>query len=547
MQIHRNFLLFPALSLLLALSGCKNETKKKAPEAYNSEKGTEPGRLTDDKKLQNSLSSEVDSSSFYSSEAISTFYSKNDFNPVWDQAEEREDLFRNIETIENEGLFPEDYHYSELKDLLNSAATNSPEQNTRLELLLTDAFLKLSHDLATGKLNPQKLYKNWGTPLNSVNPQQLLERAAKKGNISQLLDSLKPKNEVYIGLKKALRKIDKKEFANEEITRIPSGKLIRPGEKDKRIPLIAQRLDELGFLKTKADSSITYSENIEESLKAFQKTYSLEEDGIIGASTIDNLNMSKEDRFHQILVNMERWRWYPRNLGEEYLLINIPDFQLYLVKNGDKIGQYKVIVGMPSRQTPVFSDEIEYVIYNPTWTIPPTIERKDVIPGMRRDSDYLKDRSLKVYDAQNNRVDPSTINWNSSEPLKYTYRQGAGPTNPLGQVKLIFPNKYLVYLHDTPHREFFEKRNRARSSGCVRVQSVLQLAKYMLTDQPEYDDKKIQEILDSGKTTEIPVTKKVRVHLFYWTAYLNNDSIKFIDDLYGLDKKLWEQFKVSTN
>lgn len=536
-----------ALSLLISLFliACKNE--EKAPVAFEPKSTAEIKNLTTEKKLENTFSEGIDSSAFYTPSALSEFYRENKYQPVWDQAENRKDLFSNIENVESEGLFPEDYHFSELKELLNSAASNSPEQNTKLELLLSDAFLRLSHDLGTGKLNPKKLYKSWGTPLNSVDPQKLLEAVIKTGNIGKILDSLKPKSEVYTGLKNSLKKIDKNELSEEKITIIPSGKLVRPGESDKRIPLIAKRLNELGFLKSKVDSTTSYNERLEESLKRFQKAHGLEEDGIIGNSTISNLNMSKQDRYHQVLINMERWRWYPRDLGEQYLIINVADFQLKLVKNGDTIGTYKTMVGIPSRQTPVFSDEIEYVIYNPTWTIPPTIEKKDVIPGMRRDPDYLRNRSLNVYDSQNNRVDPSKIDWHSSEPLKYTYRQGAGPTNPLGQVKIIYPNKYMIYLHDTPHRELFDKKNRARSSGCVRVQNALKLAKYLLNDQPEYDDKKIQEILDSGKTTQIPVTKKVSVHHFYWTAYPVGDSIKFIDDIYSLDKKLWENFKPTRN
>lgn len=529
------------------LTACKNEVKEKDPVAFEPKNAAEVENLTSEKKLKNVFSEEIDSTDFFNPIVLAEFYRKKDYQPVWDQSKNREDLFSNIENIESEGLFPEDYHFSELKELLKSAASNSPAQNTKLELLLTDAFLRLSHDLGTGKLNPKQLYRNWGTPLNSVNSEKLLEKAISEGNISKILDSLTPKSEVYTGLKKALKEIDKAKLSEEKITVIPSGKLIKPGEQDERIPIIAKRLNELGFLQRRSDSTTFYKENIQASIQRFQQTHGLEEDGIIGNSTISNLNMSKKDRYNQILINMERWRWYPRDLGEEYILINIPDFQLKLVKDKDILETHKIMVGIPSRQTPIFSDEIEYVIYNPTWTIPPTIEKKDVIPGMRRDPNYLGNRSLNVYDSENNRVDPAKINWNSSEPLKYIYRQGAGPTNPLGQVKIIYPNKYMVYLHDTPHRELFDKRYRARSSGCVRVQNALKLAKYLLNNQPEYDDEKIGKILNSGKTTEIPVTKKVRVHHFYWTAYPVRDSIKFIDDLYNLDKKLWENFKPSMN
>ncbi|AVR45558.1 hypothetical protein C7S20_09920 [Christiangramia fulva] len=544
----RNLIHFSIFLFLIAFSGCKNDEEKKEASSTSEEKVTKKAEnLTNSHSLQNLFASGIDSTAFYAPAQISAFYRKNEFQPIWNDSQLREDIIANIENSEAKGLFPEDYHASEIRELHNSINSNSDEKNARFEILLTDAFFRLAHDLATGKLNPKELYANWGTPLNSVAPENLLSNVIKKNNVSEILVSLEPENPVYSGLKKALRNFEKDSFSEEKITKIPAGKLIRPGERDERISKVAKRLQELGFHQKSTDTTKLYGEDLEKSLRNFQKAHGLEEDGIIGGSTIDNLNKSQEDRYHQVLVNLERWRWYPRKLGEQYILINISDFQLNLIKEGDTLGTYKTMVGLPSRQTPVFSDEIEYVIYNPTWTIPPTIEKKDVVPGMRRDRNYLKERSLNVYDKQNNRVDPSKIEWTSSEPYSYTYRQGPGPTNPLGQVKIIYPNKYMIYLHDTPHRELFNKRNRARSSGCVRVENALQLAKYLLNDQPKYDDEKIKEILDSGKTTEIPVTKKVSVHHFYWTAYPENDSIKFIDDIYDLDEELWQNLKPTGN
>lgn len=549
MHVFRKYILFSGF-LILLFTACKNQEKSKNIEGEETSEGLiseENFKITDSKSLESYFKTGIDSSKYHYPKNLSGFYKENEFRPVWNNGEFREDLIRNIENIESEGLFPEDYHASEIKDLLASVSSNSAEKNAELEILLTDNFFRLAHDLNTGKLDPTQLYEYWGTPLNEINTGEILKIAIKEQNISSILDSLKPKNKVYTGLKRALREYDKTKFSEKNITKVPPGKLIRPGERDGRIPLVAKRLGELGFYKKPTDTSTLLSDDLQKSIERFQKSYGLEEDGIIGASTIDNLNMTKEDRYHQILVNMERWRWYPRDLGEHFIIINIADFQLNVIKDEDTVGTYKTMVGLPYRQTPVFSDQIKYVIYNPTWTIPPTIEKKDVLPGMRRDKNYLKDRSLNIYDKDNNPVDASTIDWNSSEPLKYTYRQGPGPTNPLGRVKIIYPNKYMIYLHDTSHRSLFNKRNRARSSGCVRVQDALKLAKYLLNDQPKYDDEKIEEILDSGKTTEIPVTKKVSVHHFYWTAYPENDSIKFIDDIYNLDKKLWEYLKPTEN
>ena len=314
--------------------------------------------------------------------------------------------------------------------------------------------------------------------------------------------------------------------------------MIRPGENARTIPLISKRLHRLQYLENFIDST-NYDQPIQDAIKNFQRDHGLELDGIIGKSTISELNKTNQERLQQVMVNMERWRWYPRDLGEQYLLINIANFELQLIKNGETKETRRIMVGTKSRKTPVFSHKIEYVVLNPTWTIPPTIRKRDVIPGMRKSKDYLAKKNIDVY-SSGKRVDPSSIDWNSSEPYNYTYMQEPGPTNPLGIVKIIYPNEYLIYLHDTPSKSLFSKNSRAQSSGCVRVEGALDLAKYLLDDQPEFSSEKIDEILASGKTTEIPVNKEVNVHHFYWTTFQKNDSLYFINDIYERDQKIWE-------
>jgi len=303
-------------------------------------------------------------------------------------------------------------------------------------------------------------------------------------------------------------------------------------------------LSELGYYKGTIDSTNTkYNDSIQNALKDFQKEHDLQIDGLLGNTTIKNLNYTKEDRLHQILVNLERWRWYPKDLGEHYIIVNIPNYELTVVKEGDTIRTHKTMVGTQVRRTPVFSDEIGYIIYNPTWTIPPTIKKNDVIPGASRDINYLNKKNIKIYDGSGNVVDPADVNWNSSKVKSYTYRQPAGPSNPLGMVKIIYPNEYMIYLHDTPSKKLFENNARAQSSGCVRVEDALGLAAYILSDQDKYGSEKIDEILKSGKTTQIKVTQSVKVHHFYWTVFQNKDTIRYIDDIYDLDQKLWELLK----
>jgi len=532
-----------AFVLFLLFSGCKDNKEQPGIEERNDIK--EITSLTDESSIEDFFEDAAPGiENLNNSAEVSSFYEARDFEPVWNDRELREDLFRNIENIEDEGLFFEDYHGEKLQILFRSLNENSAEENNLLEILLTDSYLRLAKDLATGKIKPTEVHEIWGTAINEIDATSLLKNAISKGNIQKSLDTLKPDHIVYYQLKSALEKFKKAGIEEKSPTKINTGKLIRPGDDSDRLASITKRLSELGFYKGAIDSTnTTYNEELQDVVKAFQLEHDLQVDALLGNTTISNLNLTRKDRYQQILVNLERWRWLPRDLGEHYIIVNIPDFQLSVVKNEDTIRTHKIMVGTEARKTPVFSDEIGYIIYNPTWTIPPTIKKNDVIPGAQKDIGYFQKKNIKIFDNGGNAVDPASVNFNSSEARGYTYRQPAGPTNPLGIVKIIYPNEYLIYLHDTPSKSLFEKNARAQSSGCVRVQDALGLAKYLISDQERYDDEKIEDILKSGKTTQIPVKQKVQVHHFYWTAYQKKDTIKFVDDIYNLDQKTWDLLK----
>ncbi|MDR5589586.1 L,D-transpeptidase family protein [Christiangramia sp. SM2212] len=532
-----------AFIVLLLIASCKDD--KETPGVEERNEVEEITFLTEDDLIEDFFDdSEPRIKELYNIAAVSEFYRENDFEPIWSDRELREDLFRNIENIEDEGLFFEDYHGDKLQKLFRSLDSNTEEDNNLLEILLTDSYLQLSKDLATGKLDPTKIHEIWGTPLNEIDPQGLLKKAISDKNIQKSLDSIRPKSKVYQQLRSALSEFKKTGIDEDTSTVIPDGRLVRPGENSDRIFAVTKRLTELGYYNNPIDSTNTeYKKEIQEAVEKFQLDHDLQVDALLGSTTISNMNLTRRDRYHQILVNLERWRWFPRDLGDHYIIVNIPDYELSVVKDNDTVRTHKIMVGTQVRKTPIFSDEIGYIIYNPTWTIPPTIKKNDVIPGAKRDIGYFQKKNIKIYDSNGNTVDPSSVDWNSSKARSYTYRQPAGPSNPLGIVKIIYPNEYMIYLHDTPSRSLFEKNARAQSSGCVRVQDALGLAKYLLSDQEKYDDEKIEDILKSGRTTEIPVKQKVNVHHFYWTVYQKKDTIKFINDIYNLDQKTWELLK----
>ncbi len=515
----RSPLLKFAFALFLLFSACKNNEEQPGIEERNNIE--EITTLTDDNSIEDFFDDpapEVKDLNY--SKEVSSFYESRDFEPVWNDRALRENLFRIVENIEDEGLFFEDYHGDQLQKLFRSLNENSEEENNLLEILLTDSYLRLSKDLATGKIKPTEVHEIWGTNINKVDAISLLKDAISSGNIQESLDTLKPDHIVYYQLKSALKKFKKAGIEEKSPTKINSGRLIRPGDKNDRLVSVTKRLAELGYYKGIIDSTnTTYNDELQNAVKEFQLEHDLQVDALLGNTTISNLNLTRKDRYHQILVNLERWRWLPRNLGDHYIIVNIPDFQLSVVKAEDTVRTHKIMVGTEVRKTPVFSDEIGYIIYNPTWTIPPTIKKNDVIPGAQKDIGYFQKKNIEIFNKEGNAVDPASVNFNSTKARSYTYRQPAGPTNPLGIVKIIYPNEYLIYLHDTPSKSLFEKNARAQSSGCVRVQDALGLAKYLISDQEKYDEEKIEDILKSGKTTQIPVKQKVKVHHFYWTAY----------------------------
>lgn len=544
--------------LLFLVLGCKdqrdsparasNPTQANIPEL--SEPITHPNEISETlSRVKDSILKNGEKLSF--PEELKEFYLQRKFQPAWDDPDLRKSLYEYIQNIGTQGLSPSDYHAAYLKRSLLSLGKESEEERTQVEIVLTDAFFKLASHLSTGKLDPKKLYKIWDIDTNKIDIAGLLEKAISEKDIGSALDSVSPHHIVYTGLKKSLAEYDQLRKSEKEITHIPEGKAIKTSETDPRIPLIRKRLKELDLPVSEAASDSLsenkYTPGLAEVIKEFQQKYSLQTDGIIGGRTVANLNMTSEERYEQILVNLERWRWYPRDFGQHYIIINIANFRLHVVKNGDTISTHRTIIGTEARKTPVFSKKVQYVVYNPTWTIPPTIKRKDVIPSASKKTSYLESHKINIYDTRGNRVNPDSVNWRSPEAMNYTYRQNAGSTNPLGRVKIIYPNRHMVYLHDTPNQALFNENRRTHSSGCVRVENALDLAKYLLSDQPQYDNDKIEKILASGKTTEIRVTQPVEVYHLYWTAWRENGKTHFTDDVYNLDKEIYRKLSTPLN
>ncbi len=519
-----------AVLLLLMNFSCKDKSDDSSSGSWffsSEELGTE-------ELISEIINSPEDLNLFFG-DSIVTFYGERAFEPVWSEKKLRENFIEILKEADVEGLFIEDYHGDKILASSNNLKNLSDREKSEFDITLTDAFFKFGNHLLNGKLDPKDFHAIWDTKRNEVNIPALLSEAIEENDIETAIEKLRPNHIVYKQLIASSREYKERadEFRGWE--EIPSGEMIKPDEEDDRVPLVQERLNELGYLNTVEPDSIKNSERIQEAVKNFQGENGLQADGIIGNTTIELLNLDYNRRYEQILVNLERWRWFPRELGEHYIIVNIANFDLHVVKDNDTVHTHRTMVGTEARKTPVFSREIQFIVFNPTWTIPPTIKSNDVIPGMRRNSGYLANKKINVYDQSGNQVNPSRINWNGDEAKSFTYRQNPGATNPLGQVKIMYPNEYLIYLHDTPSQALFERNSRDQSSGCVRVEHAVDLAKYLLNDQNEYSSGDIDKILASGNTKQIDMKQKVNVHHFYWTAWRENGRTRFTADIYGYD------------
>lgn len=479
----------------------------------------------------------------FQADSAVAFYENRGYVPVWSDDSQREDFIETLRSSEDEGLYMEDYHGEVINENMERLMKLNEEELSRFDIILTDAFFKYSDHLFYGKLNPKDFHEIWDVPREKINKKALLEEVIRSKDFEVALNKLRPAHQIYHQLIASSKEYREKNSNFEGFENIPQGETIKHDMQDPRISQIQSRLEFFGYL---GDVDSTFTQNsgaFQEAVKQFQQDNGIEVDGVIGNGTISFLNKGYDARFEQIQVNLERWRWYPRDLGEHYILVNIANYNLKVVKEGDTVHTHKTMVGTEARKTPVFSEEIDHIVYNPTWTIPPTIKSKDVIPGMQNNKNYLANKKINVYDAEGKQVNPSRINWSSDKALSYTYMQDPGDTNPLGRVKIMYPNQYLIYLHDTPAQALFERDSRAQSSGCVRVENAVELSKYLLQDQKEYSSKEIDEIIASGKTKQINMKQKVKVYHFYWTAWREDGVTRFTEDVYNYDDKIYAALK----
>jgi len=493
----------------------------------------------------------------YASVTLPIFYDHRDYRPAWSNrngpGSQAQTLIQAIAAAGGEGLNPVFYHHLELERLLqdihlqlSSEGWVDPARLTDFDLLCTDAFLIYGTHLFAGCLNPETIDPEWSALRGDIDLAEALQKALEANTLKETLRRLRPPQPGYIRMHQALARYGEI-VKNGGWPMIPDGPDIRRGDRGDRVMILRQRLRVTGDLPPDPGEQVSlFDEALELSVIKFQWRHGLDPDGVVGPATLRALNVTADERLRQLAVNMQRWCWLPHFLGRLHIIVNIANFEIAVIEAGKVVLSMRAVVGKDYRRTPVFTDQMTHLVLNPYWNIPETIAVEDMLPKIKKNRRYLATEKINVFQgwsADAGEIDPGTINWDqiTAENFPYRLRQDPGPHNALGRVKFMFPNKYNVYLHDTPARQFFQKTERTFSSGCIRIEKPIELAAYLLRDDPKWDREAILAAIEDGAERTIQLPETIPIHLLYWTAWVDQSKIvHFRKDIYERDRLIDE-------
>ncbi len=463
-------------------------------------------------RLEASPTPRIGSARICVASGVKSFYAQRGFQPAWPPSEVG-DMLTIIEHVVEDGLRPDDYHLEQIK-----ARLSDRKRAAELDVLLTDAFLFLATHLSGGKIDPRTVEPTWCLEGPRLDLAGALEAAVANGDPQTALTGVTSHPPGYRRLKQALA-------AYRQIAQsggweaVAAGATLRRGDQGVRVRQLSKRLAITRDLAAPAMSDF-FDDQVEGAVRQFQHRHGLAADGIVGRATLRALNVPVERRIESMVLSLERWRWLPPSLGDRYALINIAAFSLEVLEKECAVLSMRIVVGKDQQRTPIFSSRITEVVFSPYWNVPESIAVTELLPFERRHPGYLADQRIEIL--PNGRL-----------------RQKPGPWNALGGVKFVIPNAYRVFLHDTPARVLFERSQRAFSHGCIRLEKAIELAAYLLRENPAWTPPRIVEAAEAGVEKSISLSNPLPVHMLYWTAWVDADgAMQFRDDIYGRDRAL---------
>jgi len=478
------------------------------------------------------------------------FYQIREYRPAWLDAGgpnvAAEALQQALLASRAQGLEPAHYHLHSILLLLARIGEVPAATADRLaaELLLTDAYLLLAKDYLYGRLEREFRVPAWRKRQPVLDLPAYLTLSLERGRIRDDLLDLLPDSTEYRGLVTALNRY--RVIAHRGgWDPIDEGPKLEQGDRGPRVARLRARLQATEDLRPGTTTRPElFDHRLERAVRRFQARYGLLVDGIVGRATLPALNVPVAQRIEQIRVNLERLRWLPRQRSPKSIRVNIADFQLQAREADHIVFTMKIIVGKTYRQTPVFSEQMTYLVLNPSWYVPRRIALRDKLPLIEQDPGYLERNGFVLYKrgAESQQViDPASVDWHSPEAKTFPYRlrQVPGDNNALGQIKFMLPNRFNVYLHDTPQRELFSRTTRTFSSGCIRLQRPLQLAVWVMQGNPDWDRAALEQAIANGRERVVKPPRPIPVDLIYLTAWGEQDGgVQFRDDIYRRDAKI---------
>ena len=471
---------------------------------------------------------------------VRAFYTQREHAPAWVDnrrpTSRAADAIAVLNTARRHGFSPDDYGATELLAMsqeVEKIDKESPQRlqhNAAFDARLTAALLALGRDVAIGRVKDPK----WKSQRKAPGFVAALATIAD-GDAKDWIDAVRPPHSEYDALAKALDALHGQKEKGGWVS-VPA--VAKPGASGPAVAALRQRLAASGHLNGDPAGGGSYDADVEAAVTSFQELHGIKATGIVDQQTLAALNVPLDTRMRQVALNLQRWRWMPDDLGDRHFMVNVPHFHLIAREDGKPVMDIRVVVGKVGNNTPLFSDEMESVVFSPYWNIPDSIAQGETLPALARDPNYLARQNIEIVRTSGEQISASDVDWGDPEALKgFAFRQRPGSGNALGYVKFLFPNPHNVYLHDTPADSLFGKPTRAFSHGCIRVEEPETLAKYVLRDYPEWDEPSIFAAMRAGTERHVKLKQKIPVHIVYFTSWVDgNGGLHFQPDIYGYDQ-----------